>query len=706
MKRIKALLVAGVLAFVGITNSMAQVRDISVTLSPSVSYTWWNENIALSDSPFYGFRVGFGFGPFFELRGTLEKSINIKNSLQGKDWNPFTDEQLSKISGMDIDVTRVGAESKINLMNGFVVAPYITLGGGVQTLDYNPFSSDISNFVNDIKAKESQIYLSAGLGMKFNINERMAFTLEGKNIRFNMDAKNSLLNPKVNDDSKKWGNWSAMASFDFYLGGSTANTDQRAIYTDGFKSAKFVIEPGVLFADFSEKTLRPDQWFMGGSLGVDFNSLIGLRAFYYQANKTPNTLDFNFNKDMKMYGVNLITRLNQPRGIVPYIQLGVGYLDDNNFINSVNGDNFKSHNLFALAGAGLEIPLSRYVAVFGTANAMMMSNKDVELNKLSKPADFVTNMAYTSGVRFNIGKPAYVKTTPSISEADNAIINDYKASEVGKASETESTTRSTLFGEQTRREKGGEFMTKQEFEDMVDRILQKIRAEEQLRASNFTQSEMDVILAALKVQNSNGATNVQSSNDNLLIEMRRMVDKLDRIERKSGQNVAPVHAQPGYPQNIAPTTTVAPVQRVDQAALAQGNYFTARTNFLKLNRLGALTGVNFGEGTHWMFGMRGFMQISNSALDFMPEIMIGFGKNTAFALSGNVVYNFNLHNSPFVPYAGLGLGGFNHGAGVKFTTNAILGTSIHTKYGEFFADYSIRGLFKNNQIAAGYRFVF
>lgn len=700
MKRIKTLLVAGVLAFVGITNSVAQVRDISVTASPSVSYTWWNENIALADSPFYGFRVGFGFGPFFELRGTFEKSINLKNSLSGKKWNPFTDDQLSKISGMEIDVTRVGAESKINLINGFAVAPYITLGGGVQTLDYNPFSSDIKDFVDDIKAKDSQIFLSAGLGVKFSVSERMAFTLEGKNIRFNMDAKNSLLNPEMVESSKKWGNWSAMASLDFYLGGSTANTDHRSLYTDGFGSAKFVLEPGVLFVDFADKMLRTDQWFMGGALGVDFNSLIGLRAFYYQANETPNTLNFKFNKDMKMYGLNLITRLNQPRGIVPYIQLGVGYLDDNNFINSVNGDNFKSHNLFALAGAGLEIPFSRYVAVFGTANAMMMSNSDVEFEKLSKPADFVTNLAYTTGVRINIGKPAYVKTVPSVTAADNAVINDYQ-------SEAHESTRATLFGDRIRTEKSGEFMTKQEFEDMVDRILQKIRAEEQLRASNFTQSEMDIILSALKVQNPNGTTVASNAtnNDQLVMELRRAVEKLDRIERKSSNVAMPVYGQPAYP-NIAPTTTVAPVQRVDQAAVAQGSATTAHGNFLKLNRLGALTGVNFGEGTHWMFGMRGYMQISNSSLDFMPEIMIGLGKKTAFGLSGNVVYNINLRNSAFTPYAGLGLGVFNHGKGAKFGPNVILGTTLQTSYGEFFADYSIRGLFRNNQIAAGYRFVF
>lgn len=73
------LALAGLMAgaFAG-SNATAQVRDVSVMVSPYASYNWWNSNIALKNSPFVGARVGFGFGPFFEIRANYEQSINLK----------------------------------------------------------------------------------------------------------------------------------------------------------------------------------------------------------------------------------------------------------------------------------------------------------------------------------------------------------------------------------------------------------------------------------------------------------------------------------------------------------------------------------------------------------------------------------------------------------------------------------------------------
>ena len=108
-----------------------------------------------------------------------------------------------------------------------------------------------------------------------------------------------------------------------------------------------------------------------------------------------------------------------------------------------------------------------------------------------------------------------------------------------------------------------------------------------------------------------------------------------------------------------------------------------------------------------MVGMRGYMQISDTDLDFVPELMAGFGNKGGFDLSANVIYNFKIADSVVDPYAGLGLGLYSHGVGLKFGPNFIAGANFKlNKSGELFADYTARGLFKNNQIAVGYRFVF
>ena len=129
--------------------------------------------------------------------------------------------------------------------------------------------------------------------------------------------------------------------------------------------------------------------------------------------------------------------------------------------------------------------------------------------------------------------------------------------------------------------------------------------------------------------------------------------------------------------------------------------------WLKLNRLAAVTGVSLGESTSWALGMRGYMQISDSSFDFVPEIMFGFRQGgTSFDLAGNFVYNIDI-KSRFTPYVGLGVGIFQHGLGTNFGTNIIAGTNINLgTNGEMFVDYTARSLFKNNQIAVGYRFIF
>lgn len=712
MKRLFGLVAAGLMGLGFLPSANAQVDGVNFTLSPNVSYNWWNQNIALKNSPFYGLRLGVGFGPYVELRGTFEKSVNLKNTLKDKNWNILNEDALNKLDGMEFDITRLGGELKFNILSSnYSIAPYLTVGGGVQMLDYNPFDKD-TEIIEDAKKTEKQIYLSAGAGVRFNLSERIALSLEGRNTQFNLDKVNYLLNPNVDDKAKRWGNWSAIASLDITLGGMSGYSDASRQYSnlfeDGFRGVKFVLEPGIMYADFHDKLNRADQFFIGGSAGLDFSSLIGLRAFYFQATEEPNKPSFKFNKDLKMYGANLLFRLNQPRGIVPYLTLGAGYLDDKSLIPTdpdspsaglTPEERFDVHNLFLMGGAGVEIPFSKYVALFGNVNALLSNNEASEFKNV-EVGDIYTSLMYNAGVRINLGRSAY---EPMINingneESLNDRVNDTRSEAQNQSG------RNTIF--QRERVRGGEMMTKQQFEEMVDRILYKIRSEESARAAKFSDSEMDIIVAALNSQNPQGAqvvaTNDPVANQQLVNEMRRLVDRMDRLEDKTTAQTNVVPVQRVDPLVTTPTTVVNGATTTTTATTTH-----AKNNFLKLNRLAVLTGANFGEGTQWMVGMRGYMQISDTDLDFVPELMAGFGNKGGFDLSANVIYNFKIDGSAVDPYAGLGLGLYSHGVGLKFGPNFIAGANFKlNKSGELFADYTARGLFKNNQIAVGYRFVF
>lgn len=709
MKKSK-LILAGMLSALAVSGAQAQVKDVSVTISPFVEYNWWNKNIALKNTPFYGARVGFGFGPFFEIRGTFEKSLNLKNALEKQ--NILSEDVLKKLDGMPIDITRVGGELKVNILGNYVVSPYITGGAGVQIFDYNPFDASNANAaIEEGKAKEKQLYLSLGAGLKLSLSDRVALSIEGRNIQFNWDAENPYTVPGSKDDTKK-GNWGVLASLDFYLGGNTtAQADKygrayRNLFSDGFVGPKFVLEPGIAFVDFKNKTGFKDHWFMGGSAGVDFSSLLGIRAFYYQATKEANKLDFNFNKDVKMYGANIIARLNVPRGIVPYLQLGAGYLDNTNLLeNSIDADKVKKElirpkQIFALAGAGVEIPVSRFFALYGTVNSMLFSNKS-QLD-INKPSDISSNIMYTTGLRVNLGVPAkapvYNPETGRVESVDNDQLNETVKERV---------VRRTIFGSDVEA-KACKQMTKREFEEMVDRILNKIRKEENLRASEFSDSEMNVILTALNQE--------KGKNDNqaLVNEVRNLVQAIEHngVVAKTPATTTTV-ITPAAQGTPATQATMVPAQAIanDPEVVYNGtdlNKEADRTSFLKLNRAAIITGVNFGESTLWNLGLRGYMQVSNTALDFMPELFFGVGNKNGYGISANLVYNFDQDKKWVVsPYAGLGLGLFNHGNGATFGPNFIGGVNINAfGDGAFFADYSARDMFKNNQIAIGYRFVF
>lgn len=711
--RKRKFLLAGALAALAITGAQAQVKDVSITVSPFVEYNWWNDNIALKDSPFWGARVGFGFGPFFEVRGTFEKSLNLKNSLENKSWNILNEETLKKLEGTQIDITRLGGEAKINLFGNALFSPYVTAGTGVQIFDYTPFKSgNVSDAVSEARVKEKQIYVSLGAGLKLSLSDRMALSLEARNIRFNMDEDNSYFNPKVSDKDARWGNWAALASLDFYLGGNTTPKDKQArayynLFTDGFRGPKFVLEPGIAFVDFSNKlSSYSDQWFVGGSAGLDLSSLIGIRGFYYQATKEPNKLSFDFNKDMRMYGANIITRLNYPRGIVPYLSLGMGYFD-------VEGEKaFKKENIMALAGAGIEIPVSRYIALYGTYNAMLMTTREVEdVTKVKKPSDLINNHMYTAGVRFNLGvsakAPVYGKPVAADAEYDNERINDMRGESDlkrdGEMRRTEDNKSNYNHGIYTQ-----ERMTKKEFEDMVNRILKKVREEEDLLTAKLSQDETNVLLAAMayKGQKTEAKKGSKDTDTEVVKALQEISSKLDRNHSELRRSASTTPST----TTIVTTPGAQTVVPVPQAVVKEGNQVTIEVQdetVAPTMTYSAFTGVNFGEAFNLNIGGRGYMKLGNSSFDFVPEVYIGLGNKTGFGLSGNLVYNMDFINSDkFVPYVGFGLGLFSHGS-LDPGTNIMVGANIKTVgNGALFVDYSARNLFKNNQVAVGYRFKF
>ena len=302
----------------------------------------------------------------------------------------------------EVAVHRWGGELKGNIPMAYSFQPYVTLGSGVQTIKANDLSQD-------------QVYFALGLGAKFNLARRLTLNLQAKATRFSFDPSNVLYKPTEANTSayNTWINnnvdeenhlaWSVGAGLQLYLGGRNPNqlTELDQAYTN-LKSFKVVIEPTLGYLNFNSDSNLRNAYFGGLALGVDFTEYIGIRGYYHQA-MTERKLSTKFDK-LSMYGGDFLARLNVANGVVPYVQLGAGYMrvgDD--YVGKVASIANKS-GIFAKGGIGLAIPLGKRVELFGVANLLYTThNKDVS-TALSAINELQSNVFYNAGIRIKLAK--------------------------------------------------------------------------------------------------------------------------------------------------------------------------------------------------------------------------------------------------------------------------------------------------------------
>ena len=744
------LLCTALVALLSFNGAKAQVKDASITVGGGFQYEFLDDALNIDNAMLWGVRAGFGFGPIVELRGVYDRSFGIKSKLSDPngEWNidpVFKD----KMTDRKIDIERYGAELKFNLLDGYILAPYLLVGGGVQNMKYElPIADDKIEMM-----KTDHLYFSGALGFKIHLAPRIALNLSGNYLGFRTDLLNPYINlAKASEKVDKHGlalmnNFSARAGLSVYLGGydprggNEVSRAYRDFFSNGFRGMVFTIEPSMLYMDFNQNSYwnSRDSWFYGGQVGVDFNNTFGVRGFYYQAGKPGKKLDFDFDKERAMYGGYFTGRLNLPRGVTPYINLGAGYLDAKLSKEATELDKANLHDVvFAMAGLGLEVPLFRYVSVFGSANFIAHPAPGVKTASITKSSEILAkNMAYQFGVRFNLGKPArHYQFDTEEDQTTQERINEYREYH--------------YYGQ----DRDDEYvrMTPSEIEDMAQRIIDRNRSKKgqscqqgckeahnhyyrQPNDDALTPLERELVhalignspqyiaqqqmLANEQVKAQNGTTTTTSD---LNEQNEKILDRLDEIDRKIENNEARMQQyQPTQPTTTVVTTppthpaytTPAGTTSSTMAVGADATPVDKTSNsFIRFNSVGLLIGTNLVKpkeenlfGT-FAVGARAYMPISNTNLDFVPEIFVGFGEKTTLGISGNVVYNFNFKElGDFVPYLGAGVGGFTD---TKLGVNFLVGTSYKLPQlnSAIFLDYGLRHSLRNHSVSLGYRFYF
>ena len=380
-------------------SAVAQVKDISFAVAPTADYVWFPKKTAVTSGFMAGGFVGFGYGRHFELICSFKHLIVLKSTLDGYD----APAAISNVfEAKDVSIYRWGGELKGNIPMAYSFQPYVTLGSGVQTIKANDLS-------------QNQVYFGLGIGSKFNLARRLTLNIEAKATHFSLDSRNILYKPTEANTSayNSWINnnvedkshlaWSVGAGLELYLGGRNPNelTELDQVYTS-LKGFKVVIEPTLGYLNFSDDSNLRDAYFGGLALGVDFTEYIGVRGYYHRAMKDEK-FSAEFDK-LSIYGGDFLARLNVAKGVVPYLQIGVGYMKvGDDYVGKVVS-NTNTSGIFAKGGVGLAIPLGKRVELFGVANLMYTTRNEDVSSALSSVHKLQSNVFYNAGVRIKLAK--------------------------------------------------------------------------------------------------------------------------------------------------------------------------------------------------------------------------------------------------------------------------------------------------------------
>lgn len=770
MKRIITLCA---LTFLGV-NANAQMKDITVTIQPTVSYNWFDKNTAIDDGVMYGGRVGFGFGEAIELRALYEKSSDLKNSLDG--LNFFSDDFVNNFNSRSVEIERIGGEFKANIPTRGTFVPYLTLGAGVQKLEV-----DIAAVGAPSKQQKSeQIYGQVGLGTQIKLGSRLFLNLEAKNTIFNMNPSSVLFQEGQDqsevenwlDDGNKTRmyNWSVLAGLQLYLGGRTPeeySALDRAYknkFSGGLGGFKLIFEPAGAFINFDNDTNLRDSYFLGGKVGFDLNQYVGFRGFYYQAtNDEKISTDFD---DMAMYGGDFIAKLNVSRGLVPYINVGGGYLNINqNSYVGKDGLTTGKSGYFAKGGLGLNIPLGRNFEIFGDASLMYTSQRgNDDLQNTIAPDELKQHTMYTAGIRFQLGKSAdntdelldrridegvAARTKvykERIKDLESELSDAYKNNDTKKAVEiieekkelerqieTEervapvAAKKAEAAKEEMKVKESRVEMTPKELEDLIEKVIQGV--DQESTKAQTTDERMDR-LERLLLEVNTGTYRENLTPARQEDASQRILDKLNELDRKIDRNTdrmdnlrGNVQNQPqdkttiittgqqgtaGAPQTVQqPETTITKNADGDTVVKSESKDKGVATGWVVDQGFSIFTGVAIADDVAMTIGLRGNYAFTNSPFVFTPDIYLAPGKNTGFGINANVLVPFKVNQGVILnPYVGLGVG-YNDAAGVStFSPNLIVGTSFNIFGGKLFADYTAHNFVDIHRISLGYKLNF
>lgn len=382
--------------------ALAQISDISYTLTPVVEGVKFDDDAALDNALLFGGKVGFGFGEFIELSGIYLFGSTLKTDFSNlSGFDAPASALLADLASRDLELHRYGGELKFNLGRGPVL-PFLTFGTGILRFDPDGLN------------RSRSIYLSGGIGLKYSVAHRYTWYVQASNVAYRYNPSSTLLS---GDEIASLGlapddfsaidvnNWSASVGMQLYLGGRIPGSQtelDRALENQlagGWRGIGFRIEPTAGEIKFDEMLgYRHHQRMIGASAGIDLGPYAGLRGFYWRGTKDGSWSDVD---DIHAYGGELKLAFSYIGGnLTPYVSLGGGYLNISDDYAG-NGTAIADDRPFAIGGIGAILPLGNSLSIDVGVRSLLMTTHGTD--NLSDPGDVQASTMLSAGISFGVG---------------------------------------------------------------------------------------------------------------------------------------------------------------------------------------------------------------------------------------------------------------------------------------------------------------
>ncbi len=396
---LKSLAVAVVLVGTAVMPCLGQISGLNYTVTPGIERVLPDDGAGLDAHFAPSLRVGIGFGSFVVLTGSASQARNVDLATGSiPDLSAALMQALADEPARSATVNRYGAELRLNLSRRSL-SPFLVFGTGIRRLD-----------VDGLPVTES-ILARGAIGVRYRLRNRIALTLQASTEAYRYVPATAFLSEEVTQslESGDLGrvtvrDYAIGAGLTVFLGGRPENSltaADRAMLQrmkSGLRGLSLVVEPFVGTVSFDRALAFPRrQTLVGAHVGIDLGPYVGLRGFYWRgASSAPVSFE-----DLQAYGGEIkLNFTTDYSGMRPFLSLGGGLLDVRGDYTG-RGGIVPEDQPFALAGGGIQLPLSRSILLHGAARTLLIASEGT--GEISTPESVTSNWMFSAGISVGIG---------------------------------------------------------------------------------------------------------------------------------------------------------------------------------------------------------------------------------------------------------------------------------------------------------------